>query len=1798
MPTISCKHCGLDIEVVAEMTHCPHCQKDIEADVKATTVDIDQMGPDEAETGSSGDTAKTAIAGTAQHPTQSIEELLGVESTNTIDSAGRSPNLADYSATLKPTESAFESVDLSSAIPPRSIATTDHRPGEAQDYRLEEKLGSGSFGVVYRAEQVPLERTVALKMLKPRKRPSDKETEATKARIKSQRIKDRNEFLREAQFTGKLEHPNIVPVHDIGLIKGKNATGNRPFYVMKEIKGDSWQSKLKRDQESVSNKEITASVAKEIRAKCLAENLDILRRVADAIEFSHDKNIIHCDLKPENVMLGEFGEVLVVDWGGAVDLDRRETYRPGGSPAYVSPEMAQYWCDIFLEHKEDSPASREMGKQSDIYLLGAMLFEIVTGNPPHFGLKGEDAYDVMRRATENQIRKHDKWMDNELMQIARVALRLEEGKSFDTVSQFHDALQEYESQRISIEMRDRAEELLEEAKANKDYDAYGKSRFGFEESIEKWEGNVQSKTGLLDARLSCAELALNDQNFDLGIGMLEDPETSEEKTLRKKLVDGKTKRDRRKRLIGVLSILLILGGIGSIGLIMWGTRMAAVALEKGKEVEAAEERLITANKELETAQEVVKTAQDDARIARDNAKKAQDDAEKANDDAKKAKDSAQIAQDEAKKANDDAKKANDDAKTAKDAAKIAQDEATKANYAAKIAQDKAKTAQAEADQAAERVNVLNIQFELDDGDFKAARKLLAESNEDLKSSLEWASLNIRTQPEAIEFLSETSEVLSAAASQDGKRIVLVKNDSVSVHETNDYNNNVWTEKVTGAKVAALSPDGRTLAIGIPGTNDFGRIEIFTEGGKKIELNEAPSEKISDLRFSSNGQQLLCVGEPNAARRSAKFENKLMVYELSGDQWIRRPNIRLAIGEDDPRRGTQPKFTKAEFSVEGKRILVTHPYPGGDAHVYERQQGEGFVWIGGTSFSQIDAATFADDEGTKIVGCHGAETPELFLWDVSMAAGDILPVERLNGRVRSLKRSETTLLTAGDDKEFTLWELSAQSAIKIRSSKGHAKEIDFCTFIPGNTPAESTVISIALGTNPEIMKTDLAKYEEVREVLAAGDEKYDNSPRSIFRKLGTNRVAVAKDNGHAFVKINGENVEWEVSAWRNHVLTRDFLFAQSGRDNFLQYDRKTGAIQRVLRRLSQVDSPRPIRITKFQVSDDGKIALTATTLMDKKSGETDIKEFQVWNLENQSLIKRLQFGNLFSKNTRKNNLPTVALSPDGRYVVAGKVGFVVWSTEPGDDQPIFNKIGAARDVLWPDSPINNIVFCDGGNEFAVSWPEVASAKDKTQDNTRRTGRIYVYQKQDRSVQLVGRYKLNIIQGAFDTHRRAFEPNTLGAKIINGQCYILVRSADSIDLLKLKPGEIDPESNDPRWSAFETIQSFNGAKFASFSDLGSDILILNKRGEKLVQRWNLDAKKLDTINVSTVVSQNFDRNRFASLGSIYESADGSITLQSLRPNQVNQAQRDYNTVTLNEDLSIGALRVLSKPTVEYAAVSGDRAITLEGGSIRYWKLVPNQGSGWRVRPDGVLAGNYDLCQLSPDETKLLVTTRGSGRILSVDPLTGKTLFEVDAKIDGSPSAVAWSKDSNQFSIGFDGGEIRVLNVNQDGAVLSNEHPKSGTTAVRDLAYSEDSSALLAIFNDAQTARIYRQDDIGEAWNWLEIGFSNDQRKIVAGDISEDGNRVITGADTGQLTLWNTKWTELQQDPASPEGDLQQVEQRELLDLVEGYSSEVRFVRFFKDLNNKSQIDVVAAARGEPNPSIWKTNDESDVKFLPSP
>ena len=186
-------------------------------------------------------------------------------------------------------------------------------------------------------------------------------------------VSDLNRFVREAQITAKLEHPNIVPVHDIGI----DASGS-PFFTMKYLRGSTLAVILRRLR---SGDIETASYYNQNRL------LQIFMRVCNAVAFAHSRGICHFDLKPGNIHCGDFGEVQVIDWGLSGDeksTDKIE--RVKGTPGYMAPELIV-------------PGGKA-GKAADIYALGGILYAILTLDSPLAGLPQQE---VLRRSAAGKI---------------------------------------------------------------------------------------------------------------------------------------------------------------------------------------------------------------------------------------------------------------------------------------------------------------------------------------------------------------------------------------------------------------------------------------------------------------------------------------------------------------------------------------------------------------------------------------------------------------------------------------------------------------------------------------------------------------------------------------------------------------------------------------------------------------------------------------------------------------------------------------------------------------------------------------------------------------------------------------------------------------------------------------------------------------------------------------------------------------------------------------------------------------------------------------------------------------------------------------------------------------------------------------------------------------------------------------------------------------------------------------------------------------------------------------------------
>jgi tRNA A-37 threonylcarbamoyl transferase component Bud32 len=240
----------------------------------------------------------------------------------------------------------------------------------------------GGLGEVYRAEDEEPHREVALKRIR-----EDHRGDA----------QQRRSFLREAEITAKLEHPGVVPVHGLQV----DADGE-PYYAMRFIRGESLDAAIKQFHEA--NRQPGRDPGE--RSLALRQLLSRFVAVCNTVAYAHSRGVLHRDLKPANIMLGAYGETLVVDWGLAKPFERTEAERatgeqtlqppsagaaagtlpgvPKGTPAYMSPEQADGRWD-------------ELGPATDIFSLGATLYALLVGQPPFQGRTAQEALQRARR---------------------------------------------------------------------------------------------------------------------------------------------------------------------------------------------------------------------------------------------------------------------------------------------------------------------------------------------------------------------------------------------------------------------------------------------------------------------------------------------------------------------------------------------------------------------------------------------------------------------------------------------------------------------------------------------------------------------------------------------------------------------------------------------------------------------------------------------------------------------------------------------------------------------------------------------------------------------------------------------------------------------------------------------------------------------------------------------------------------------------------------------------------------------------------------------------------------------------------------------------------------------------------------------------------------------------------------------------------------------------------------------------------------------------------------------------------
>jgi serine/threonine-protein kinase len=290
--------------------------------------------------------------------------------------------------------------DDGAALPRISLAAADapheaHDAPHRSDLTLHTVLGRGGMGEVWLAEQTSLRRSVAVKV------------------PLGEVARHAHALLAEARITGALDHPNIVPVHALGL-----AGDGRPVLVMKRVVGTTLQA-LATEAAHPAWRELLARHGD--RETALVETL---ARAADALAFAHARGIVHRDLKPENVMVGAFGEVYVMDWGCAVALDAAGPHALVGTPVFMAPEMID-------------PARGPLDARTDVYLLGATLHAALTGRPRH---EGATLAGVLAAALASEPVAYDDAVSPSLAAVCNRATHADPAARFASAAEFRAAL--------------------------------------------------------------------------------------------------------------------------------------------------------------------------------------------------------------------------------------------------------------------------------------------------------------------------------------------------------------------------------------------------------------------------------------------------------------------------------------------------------------------------------------------------------------------------------------------------------------------------------------------------------------------------------------------------------------------------------------------------------------------------------------------------------------------------------------------------------------------------------------------------------------------------------------------------------------------------------------------------------------------------------------------------------------------------------------------------------------------------------------------------------------------------------------------------------------------------------------------------------------------------------------------------------------------------------------------------------------------------------------------------------------
>lgn len=1554
------------------------------------------------------------IAPTLDGETASLNDLTGSGTGIHPTWDGAIPDGASPTMSLKtPSQPSKSKTRPSLLIQQRMLAQSSKLPSSSGvDYEVLRILGQGGMGVVFSARQGSLDREVAVKML----RPQGADDPAM-----------RDSFLSEACVTGELEHPNIVPIYDLG----RNADGAF-FYAMKQVRGTPWN--------------------KAIRNKSLAENVDILMRVCDAMALAHSKGIIHRDLKPENTMLGDFGEVLVMDWGLAIPTDPQRVIggielprSMAGTPSYMAPEMAMGPYEA-------------ISTASDVYLLGAILFEIVTGQTAHTGTSSRDC---MIAAARNVIQTTDK--RGPLLDIALRAMQTKPKDRYGSVREFQAAIREYQEHSESIALAVKAGEQLDRGRADGDYEPLSRAVFGYQEALGLWDGNESASRGLVDARYAYASAAHARGDYDLALGQL-DPSIAEHHQLYEEIAAARVDREQRiKRLATYKKVGFALAA--SLFAVVTG---AAVWINSARQ-EANSQRLIAVEQK-----DIAVAASEQERIAKENALLATEAERLAKIDAEQKRIAAETAEEEARLAKLDAEQKQAEAERAKMAAEAAREQerlakldADEKRLIAERAGEQEKLArQAEAYESyVARIGAAAAK--IDENAYDGARELLAQcvptDGEIDHRNWEWGRLAflckqasqtltapMALQDVAVQYGDDQTISFIAAAGTDGKIVV--------------WNQRSGDRQVieTGAEnihAIVFSPSGRELLVGTDDPQGFIQVADVKSGlVKSFPASESDqhSDAVLSLEFSPDGRRLLSASRDGKVK-VWDFAKRTVGVTLHRHRWwvwqarFVSPTRIVSVSQDATAIVWEDK--SATWS-DADQVKPLPTFRGHEGPIYAvAVSGDGKMIATAGHDRQVLIWDPADLTQVDLLKTFSGEETE------SATKAKSLIGHTATIRSLAFAPSGKLLISSGHDNSVRIWNTKTNEPVK--TLRGHGR------WVMSSLVSRDGDRVVSAGMDETVRIWDIAGYEEQRVLRGKLLDGHSGAILAADFSPESDRIVTASRDRTVRIwnPVSGQSLQ-SLHEGHTYLASNATVFADGTRlataaaDNSVRvWDMETGA------QLKQIVGTGSSAVVA--ASRDGQWLLTAgPKLTDQKSTQTLTSQetsaqtpnwtAQVWNAKTGELIHKLT--------GHRSVVSAVAISPDGKLLFTGDIGGSgkLWDARRGT---------LLKKLDWHQAKVISASFTDD-NQYLVTGAlerNVARWDLKTGKVQQEKLLIHPATMVSMSTDRSGRY---VVTNSDDHRIRVWD----------------IESKRVIREIDTKPAAVNS----------------NHYKYVAISPDASRILAIGHESRS-VRAFDIATGKELLFPITAQQSGPLIQSRpqepiwnaiFAGDSSRVVSIGGDqVRLWDMNPRQL-----PFRRLVMNFS---------PHGVVTSASFSSDASEVISGswdGTANIWDA---ETGIVRLKLVGKHAAGVGCAVFSPDpESKYVLTTSNDGTAVLWNAKYGAFI----RRYSGHNQAVRWGafdQAAERFLTASDDGTVRVWSVNSNSEPLQTLQLDA---PVLRAAFSPDGKRIATGSADNQ-ARLW---DFATAKVLHTL--SSHTAPVTSVAFTADGNRLLTGSEDFMAKLWD--------------------------------------------------------------------------------